>query len=65
MWCQQKNKSIPATESAPTCVKALAFQVPNKSPFEAQYKRQTLLFIIRLNKLLYGKQLAKLEIKCY
>ena len=47
-----------------TCVKAHAFQVPNKSPFEAQYKRQSLLFIIRLNKLLFGKKLPKLEIKC-
>ena len=27
-----------------TCVKALAFQAPNKGPFEAQYKRQSLLF---------------------
>ena len=29
-----------------TCVKALAFQAPNKGPFEAQYKRQSLLFEI-------------------
>ena len=29
-----------------TCVKALAFQAPNKSPFEAQYKDQSLLFEI-------------------
>ena len=29
-----------------TCVKALAFQAPNKSPFEAQYKHQSLLFEI-------------------
>ena len=52
---------IPATESAPTCVKALAFQVPNKSPFEAQYKRQSLLFMNRHNKLILGKQLPKLS----
>ena len=48
-----------------TCVKALAFQAPNKSPFEAQYKHQSLLFEIWLNKLLLGKKLPKLQIKCY
>ena len=29
-----------------TCVKALVFQAPNEAPFEAQYKRQSLLFEI-------------------
>ena len=29
-----------------TCVKAFAFLSPNKGPFEAQYKRQALLFEI-------------------
>ena len=48
-----------------TCVKALAFQAPNKSPFEAQYKHQSLLFEIWLNKLLLGKKLPKLQIKFY
>ena len=31
-------------KSPDTCIKALAFQAPNKGPFEAQYKRQSLLF---------------------
>ena len=38
-----------------TCVKAFAFQSPNKGPFKAQYKRQSLLFEIWFNKLLWGK----------
>ena len=46
---------------APTCVKALAFQAPNKGPFEAQYKRQSFLFEIWLNKLLLGKKLPTLQ----
>ena len=29
-----------------TCVKAFAFQSPNIGPFEAQYKRQSLLYEI-------------------
>ena len=48
-----------------TCVKALAFQAPNKGPFEAQYKRPSLLFEILLNKLLLGKKLPTLQIRCY
>ena len=40
-----------------TCVKAFAFQSPNKGPLEAQYKRQSLLFEIWFNKLLLGKKL--------
>ena len=48
-----------------TCVKALAFQAPNKGPFEAQYKRPSVLFKILLNKLLLGKKLPTLQIRCY
>ena len=48
-----------------TCVKAHAFQAPNEGHLEAQYKRQSLLFEIWLNKLLLGKKLPKLQIKCY
>ena len=48
-----------------TCVIALAFQVPNKRPFEDQYKHQSLLIEIWLNKLLLGNKLPKLQIKCY
>ena len=47
----------------PTCVKALAFQAPNKSPFEAQYKHRSLLFEIWLNKLLWEKNCQ--NCKCY
>ena len=38
-----------------TCVIALAFQSPNKGPFEAQYKCQSSLFEIWFNKLLLEK----------
>ena len=48
-----------------TCVKALAFQAPNKGPFETQYKRQSLLFEIWLNKLHLGKLLPNLQNRCY
>ena len=45
------------TRFTATCVKAFAFQSPNKDPLEAQYKRQSLLFEIWFNKLLLGKKL--------
>ena len=48
-----------------TCVKVHAFQAPNKGHLEAQYKRQSLLFEIWLNKLLLGKKLPKLQNTCY
>ena len=51
--------------SLSTCVKAHAFQAPNKGHFEAQYKCQSLLFEIWLNKLLLGKKLPKLQNTCY
>ena len=43
MDCDEFEKTTFACNCSYTCVKAFAFQSPNIGPFEAQYKRQSLL----------------------